>query len=126
MPPRNVTTTAMASTSNHNEWDINALLQKSQPAHFDGEGTDVGKKLEEQLEHMDDYFDLAQSTDENKATIGSFKLEKSAKLWWKNHCLENSLTTSNVTWDTLKEALKNNYQNHTYQVERINEFMDCQ
>ena len=72
MPPCNITTTTTttASTSNHNERDIDAMLRKSQPAHFDGEGSDVGKKLEDCLEHMDDYFDLAQSTEENKATIG--------------------------------------------------------
>ena len=40
--------------------DVEVMLCKTQPGHFDGEGTDVGRKLEEWLEKMDDYFDLAQ------------------------------------------------------------------
>ena len=109
MSRRNATIVPTPST--HIERDIDAMLQKSQPGHFDGEGTDVGNKLEEWLERMDDYFNLAQSSNESKAVMGRFKLEKSAKLWWRNHCLENSLTASQVTWEELKQALKDNYQN---------------
>ena len=39
--------------------DIKAMLRKSQPGYFSGEGDDVGKQLEEWLEKMDDYFELA-------------------------------------------------------------------
>ena len=57
--------------------------------------------------------------------MGRFKLEKSAKLWWKNHCLETGVDQTNITWEYLKEQLKENYQNRTYQVERLNKFLDC-
>ena len=50
--------------------DVEAMLCKSQPGHFDGKGTDVGRKPEEWLEKMDDYFDLAQSNADNRATMG--------------------------------------------------------
>ena len=63
------------------ERDIDAMLRKSQPGNFSGEGKDIGKVLEDWIEKMDDYFDLAQSSDENKATIARFKLEKIAKRW---------------------------------------------
>ena len=96
------TVAAVAPPTTHVERDIDAMLRKSQPGHFDGEGTNVGKKLEEWLERMDDYFNLAQSSSENRSVMGRFKLEKSAKLWWHNHCLENSLTTFEVTWEYLK------------------------
>ena len=62
--------------------DVEAMLWKSQPGYFNGEGDDVGKQLEEWLEKMEDYFDLAHSLEENKAMMGCFKLENSAKLWW--------------------------------------------
>ena len=94
--------------NNHVDYDIDAMLHKSLPGHFDGEGTDVGKRLKEWLEKMDDYFNLAQSTDENKATMGCFKLKKFAKLWWRNDCLENAITPAQVTWDYLKEQLQSN------------------
>ena len=41
------------------ERDIDAMLRKSQPGNFSGEGKDVGKILEDWIERMDDYFDLA-------------------------------------------------------------------
>ena len=46
--------TIVPTPSTHIEHDIDAMLQKSQPGHFDKEGTDIGKKLEEWLERMDD------------------------------------------------------------------------
>ena len=46
--------------------DVEAMLRKSQPGYFSGEGDDVGKQLEEWLEKMEDYFDLAHSSEENK------------------------------------------------------------
>ena len=64
--------------------DVEAMLCKSQSGYFSGEGDNVGKQLEDWLEKMDDYFDLAHSTNENKAMMGRFKLEKSAKLWWQD------------------------------------------
>ena len=67
------------------------MLRKSQPGYFSGEGDDVGKQLEEWLKKMEDYFDLAHSSKENKAMMGRFKLDKSAKLWWQDHCRENAL-----------------------------------
>ena len=100
--------------NNHVDRDIDAMLRKSQPGHFDGEGIDVGKKLEEWLKKMDDYFDLAQSLAENRETMGRFKLEKSTKLWWRNHCLENLVNPTQVTWDYLKSQLQTNYQNRTF------------
>ena len=54
-----------------------------------------------------------------------FKLEKSAKLWWKNHSLRTGVDQTTITWEYPKEQLKENYQNCTYQVERLNEFLDC-
>ena len=39
--------------------DVEAMLRKSQPGYFSGEGDDVRKQLEEWLEKMDDYFALA-------------------------------------------------------------------
>ena len=62
--------------------DVDNMLCKSQPGYFSGEGDDVGKQLEEWLEKMEDYFDLAHSSEANKAMMGRFKLEKSTKLWW--------------------------------------------
>ena len=57
------------------------MLWKSQPKNFSGEGRDIGKVLEEWIvERMDDYFDLAQSIEENKATMARFKLKKTTKL----------------------------------------------
>ena len=31
----------------------------------------------------------------------------------------------NVTWQYMKEQLQTNYQRHTFQIERLNEFLDC-
>ena len=42
--------------------NIEAMLRKSQPGYFSGVGDDVGKQLEEWLEKMDDYFELAHSS----------------------------------------------------------------
>ena len=44
---RAATTAAVTPPVSHVERDIDAMLQKSQPGHFDGEGTNVGKRLEE-------------------------------------------------------------------------------
>ena len=74
---------------------------------------------------MEDYFDLAHLTAESKAMIARFKLEKSAKLWWKDHCTESGVDAQTTTWPYIKDKLKQNYQNKTYMVERINEFLDC-
>lgn len=101
------------------------MLRKSQPGHFSGEGEEVGKQLEEWVEKMEDYFDLAQSIAESKAMMARFKLEKSAKLWWKDHCAENEIDAREATWPYIKTELMKNYQDKTYKVERINEFLDC-
>ena len=61
--------------------DVKAMLRNSQPGYFSGEGENVGKQLEEWIEKMDDYYDLAHSFEENRAMMGRFKLEKLAKLW---------------------------------------------
>ena len=79
--------------------DVEAMLRKSQPGYFSGEGDDVRKQLEEWLEKMDDYFALAHSNEENKAMMGRFKLEKSAKLWWQDHCQETGINPNNATWE---------------------------
>ena len=105
--------------------DVEAMLRKSQPGYFSGEGDDVGKDLEEWLEKMEDYFDLALSSVANKAMMGRFKLEKSAKLWWQDHCRENALDPSVATWEYIKTQLSKNYQSRTYRIERLNEFLDC-
>ena len=122
--PASVTANVAPSHSNMDR-DIDAMLRKSQPRNFSGEGKQVGKQLEEWIEKMEDYFDLAHSTAESKAMIAQFKLEKSAKLWWKDHCTENSVDAQTTTWAYIKEKLKLNYQNNTYMVERINKFLDC-
>ena len=111
-------------TQNALERDIDAMLRKSQPGNFSGEGKDIGKVLEDWIERMDDYFDLAQSTDENKAIIARFKLEKTAKRWWKDHCQENHLNAAHTTWPYLKSELIKNYQNKTYHSEKMNDFLD--
>ena len=105
--------------------DVEAMLCKSQPGYFNGEGDDVGKQLEEWIEKMDDYFDLAHSSNKNKAMMGRFKLEKSARLWWQGHCRQNGIDVATVTWDYIKDQLQINYQSRTYRIERLNEFLDC-
>ncbi len=105
--------------------DVEAMLRKSQPGYFSGEGDNVGKQLEDWLKKMGDYFDLAHSSEENKAMMGRFKLEKSSKLWWQDHCRENGLDPGNATWDYIKTQLSKNYQSRTYCIERLNEFLDC-
>lgn len=57
------------------------MICKSQPKHFDAEGTNDSKQLGEWMDKIDDYFNLAYSNVKNKATMMQFKLEKSAKLW---------------------------------------------
>lgn len=51
-----------------------AMLWKSQPRNFSGKGKDVDKTLEEWIEKMDDYFDLAQSLLNPLVRL---------KLWWR-------------------------------------------
>ena len=104
--------------------DVEAMLCKSQPGYFSREGDNVGKQHEDWLGKMDDYFDLAHSTNENKAMMGRFKLEKSAKLWWHDHCRKSALDPANATWDYIRAQLIKNYQNRTYRIERLNEFLD--
>ena len=76
--PASVTANVAPSHSNMDR-DIDAMLRKSQPGNFSGEGKQVGKQLEEWIEKMEDYFDLAHSTAESKAMIARFKLEKSTQ-----------------------------------------------
>ena len=85
--------------------DIEAMLRKSQPGYFSREGDDVGKQLEEWLEKMDYYFELAHSSERNKAMMGRFKLEKVAKLWWQGHCRQEAMDVANVTWQYIKDQL---------------------
>ncbi len=65
------------------EQDIDAMLCKSQLGNFSGEGKYIGKVLEDWIKRMDDYLDLAQSSDANKAIIA---LKKTTKSWWRDHC----------------------------------------
>ena len=104
--------------------DVEAMLRKSQPGYFSGEGDNVGELLEEWFEKMEDYFNLAHSSEENKAMMGRFKLEKSAKLWWKDHCKERAIDPANVSWDYLSTQLSKSYQTRTYRIDKINEFLD--
>ena len=106
------------------ERDIDAMLRKSQPGNLSGEGKDIGKILEDWIERMDDYFDLAQSTEANKGIIARFKLEKTAKRWWRDHCQENLINSSTTTWEYLKSQLIKNYQNKTFHSEKMNDFLD--
>ena len=71
--------------------NVEAMLRKFQPGYFRGKGENVGKQLEEWLEKMDDYYNLAHSLAKNLAMMGRFKLKKSTKLWWQDHCQENNL-----------------------------------
>ena len=96
--------------------DVEAMLRKSQLGYFSGEGENVGKQLEEWIEKMDDYYDLAHSTEENRAMMGRFKLEKSTKLWWQDHCRENNLEVIEISWEYLWTQLHRNYQNCTYRI----------
>ena len=100
------------------------MLQKSQIGYFNEEGENVGKQLEEWIEKMDDYYDLAHSSEENRAMMGRFKLEKLAKLRWQDHCKENNLKAADVSWDYLQTQLQRNYQNCTYRIKRLNKFLD--
>ena len=93
--------------------DIEVMLQKSRPRYFSGEGENVGKQLEEWIKKIDDYYNLAHSLEENRAMMGRFKLEKSTKLWWQDHCKENNLEAINVNWQYLRTQLQRNYQNCT-------------
>lgn len=104
--------------------DVEAMLRKSQLGYISGEGDNVGEQLEDWFKKMEDYFDLAHSSEKNKAMMGRFKLEKSAKLWWKDHCKENALDPGNVTWDYLSAQLSKNYKSRTYRVDKKNEFLD--
>ena len=88
---------------------VEAMLRKSQPGYFSGEGENVSKQLEEWLEKMDDYYNLVHSSKENRAMMGRFKLEKLAKLWWQDHCKENNLEATDVSWDYLRAQLQKNY-----------------
>lgn len=102
------------------------MLWKSQPGYFNREGDDVGKQLEEWLEKMDDHFPLAYFNQENKAMMGRFKLEKSAKLWWQDHyCEENRIDPGNATWEYISTHLAKDYQSYTYKIKRLNKFLDC-
>ena len=85
----------------------------------------MGKQLKEWLEKMEDYFALAHSNKENKAMMGRFKLEKSAKLWWQDHCRENHIDPGNATWEYISTQLAKNYQSHTYKIKRLNKFLNC-
>ena len=84
-------TANVAQSHSNMDRDIDAMLRKSQPGNFSEEGKKSGNQLEEWIKNMEDYFDLAHSTIESKAMIAQFKLEKSAKFWWKDHCTEKSM-----------------------------------
>ena len=57
--------------------------------------------------------------------MGRLKLEKSAKLgWWKDHCRENNLKAADITWEYLRTQLQRNYQNCTYRIEKLNDFLN--
>ena len=77
--------------------DVKAMLQKSQPGYFSGEGENVGKQLKEWIEKMDNYYDLAHFLEENRAMMGQFKLENFAKLWWQDHCREKNLEAAKIS-----------------------------
>lgn len=119
MPPQTINGVNQANQVEvHNaiERDIDSMMSKSKPRNFIGEGREVGKQLEEWIEKMDDYFDLARSSKESKVMIAHFKLEKYVKIWWRKHYMENHLQAT--TWAYIKAQLKKNYQNKTYQLER--------
>ena len=49
--------------------DVEAMLRKSQLGYFSGEGENVGKQLEDWIEKMDNYYNPAHSTEENRAMM---------------------------------------------------------
>ena len=104
--------------------DVEAMICKSQLGYFSGEEEHVAKQLKDWLEKMDDYFDLAKFSKENKAMM-HFKLKNLAKLWWQDHCRENNLNLENATWEYIRAQLVKNDQSHTYCIELLNEFLDC-
>lgn len=61
--------------------DIDAMLHESQPRNFRREDDHMDKSLKDKSKTMDEYFDLAQSNDDNREIITSFKLKNIAKLW---------------------------------------------
>ena len=96
------------------------MLWEFQLGEFSDEGHDVGKTLEEWIECIANYFDLNQSSEKNEATMAHFKLEKIAKLWWKEHYMEEKHThPCTTTWDYIKNQLKKIYQNKTYVVKQV-------
>lgn len=119
-----MTSTGVATNFSVMDCNIDAMLCKSQSKKISDEGKQVGKQLDVLIEKMEDYFDLAHLTVESKAIIAHFKLEKSAKLWWKDHCTESGVDAQNITWPYIKDKLTQNYQNKTYIVEHIIEFLD--
>ena len=74
---------------------------------------------------MDDFYNLTHLLKENRAMMGRFKLEKLDKLWWQYYCRENILKAANVSWEYLLTQLLQNFQNYTYKIEQLNEFLDC-
>ena len=53
---RRINTAMALTTVDH---DVEAMLQKSQSKYFSGKGANMGKQLEEWIEKMDDYYNLA-------------------------------------------------------------------
>ena len=57
--------------------------------------------------------------------MGHFNLEKLAKFWWQDHCHEHSLNPTTTTWEYIHTQLIKNYQNRTYRIKLLNEFLNC-
>lgn len=54
--------------------------------------------------------------------LGVFCLTGDAKLWWKQHCLDNPPQSENATWEMMKQAIKERYLPPAHQSIKMNEF----
>ena len=75
---------------------------------------------------MDDNFDLANSSNENKAMIPKQSCqsngEENGKAMVEDHYIENRINAAIITWDLIKSELRKKYQPEAYQFDCVNEF----
>ncbi|MCO5549451.1 hypothetical protein L7F22_002922 [Adiantum nelumboides] len=89
-----------------------------------GEGPSIERDVEAWLDAMDDYFVAAGIASENQVMLGMFRLTGDAKLWWRQHCRDN--TTSSPSWEGMKQAVKKRYLPPSHQALKMNEFYALQ
>ena len=100
------------------------LLKLTQPPIFKGEGKDIERDAEVWIEAMDDYFSTAGTTAANQSMLARFCLQGNAKLWWKQHCRDSSVSENSQTWEQVKQAVKARYLPPAHQVLKMNEFFE--